>query len=268
MLIIKRSITLIAFLTILLFSSIGLAGSPSYIQDESNILTSEQKDMIEKQLIQLRNEANCDMQVVLLDSLHGNDIHEYSIKLAEKNKIGQEGTDRGLILLIVADEHMARLEVGRGLEGDIPDATAGDIIDDVSNALSKDSSNYIGAIQAAIDKVSKTCKTGISETKNKPVTSFWSELSWAERLIIIIMAVIMIYIIYIGSWFAYAKISCKYTKKEILQKKKQLDFILDILQLIAEIGFMIFSKKDSSSKNHHHPRTGGKFDGGGANGKW
>ena len=80
MLIIKRSITLIAFLTILLFSSIGLAGSPSYIQDESNILTSEQKDMIEKQLIQLRNEANCDMQVVLLDSLHGNDIHEYSIK--------------------------------------------------------------------------------------------------------------------------------------------------------------------------------------------
>ena len=266
--IIIRRITLIAFLTLLLCSSIGLADSPSYIQDESNILTSEQKDIIEKQLIQLKNEANCDMQVVLLDSLHGSDINEYSIKLAEKNKIGQEGTDRGLILLIVADEHMARLEVGRGLEGDIPDATAGDIIDGVSNALSKDSSNYMGAVQSVIDKVSKICKTGISETKNKPVTSFWNEFSWAERIILIIMAVIMIYIMYIGSWFAYAKISGKYTKKDISRKKKQLSFILDILQLVAEIGFMIFSKKDSSSKNQHHPRTGGKFDGGGANGKW
>jgi uncharacterized protein len=57
-------------------------------------------------------------------TLGGEPIENYSMHLAERWKLGREGVDDGLILLVVPSEHQMRIEVGYGLEGVIPDAIA------------------------------------------------------------------------------------------------------------------------------------------------
>lgn len=55
---------------------------------------------------------------------------QYGIKLAEKWKVGHAGADNGLIILIATEDRKLRIEIGKGLEGTIPDSVAGRIVDE------------------------------------------------------------------------------------------------------------------------------------------
>jgi uncharacterized protein len=46
-------------------------------------------------------------------------------------KVGRRGLDDGLVLFIMADDRRLRIEVGYGLEGQVPDAMASRIINEV-----------------------------------------------------------------------------------------------------------------------------------------
>jgi uncharacterized protein len=72
-------------------------------------------------------------QIVILTipSLEGENIEEFSIKVAEVWKIGQQQKDNGILLIVSKQERKIRIEVGRGLEGRLTDLMAGRIIDQV-----------------------------------------------------------------------------------------------------------------------------------------
>jgi len=56
-------------------------------------------------------------------------IEQFAIRVFDSWRIGRAGTDDGVLLLIAQGDRRARIEVGRGLEGAIPDAVANRIID-------------------------------------------------------------------------------------------------------------------------------------------
>lgn len=58
----------------------------------------------------------------------GEEIEQFSIRVADAWKIGQKGRDNGVLLIVSRDDHKVRIEVGRGLEGALPDITCGSII--------------------------------------------------------------------------------------------------------------------------------------------
>src|SRR5262249_59795834 len=60
----------------------------------------------------------------------GENLEDFSIKLAERWRVGQKGLDNGVILVVFLAERKVRLEVGYGLEPTIPDAAAAAIIRD------------------------------------------------------------------------------------------------------------------------------------------
>jgi uncharacterized protein len=68
------------------------------------------------------------MVIAIFRSLAGESLEDYSIRLAERWRIGQKGLDNGIILLVFLQERSIRLEVGYGLEPLIPDVVAGQII--------------------------------------------------------------------------------------------------------------------------------------------
>jgi uncharacterized protein len=88
------------------------------------------------------------MQVLILSSLEGEGIEEFSIRVADTWKIGKQGSDQGLILVVAIQDRQVRLEVGRGLEGDIPDAFAGQVIDTVLVPAFREQNYYEGLAQA------------------------------------------------------------------------------------------------------------------------
>jgi len=66
--------------------------------------------------------------VVTLPDLGGYSIEEYGYQLGRHWQIGQKGKNNGVLLIIADAEHKMRIEVGYGLEGDLTDAVASNII--------------------------------------------------------------------------------------------------------------------------------------------
>jgi len=62
--------------------------------------------------------------VLMLPTTEPETIEEYSIRVADAWKIGRARVDDGVILVVAKDDRKLRVEVGRGLEGAIPDAVA------------------------------------------------------------------------------------------------------------------------------------------------
>ncbi len=69
------------------------------------------------------------LQVYITNSLEGEPIENFSIKAVDQWKLGKADTDKGILLLVSAQDRKMRIEVGQGLEGDLPDISAGRIIE-------------------------------------------------------------------------------------------------------------------------------------------
>lgn len=66
--------------------------------------------------------------LLIIPTLEGDSLEDFSIRVVEAWKLGQKDKDNGLLLLVVHEDRKIRFEVGYGLEGDIPDAFAGRLI--------------------------------------------------------------------------------------------------------------------------------------------
>lgn len=89
------------------------------------------------------------MAVLVVPSTAPEDIAAYGIRVAEAWKIGRKGTDDGVILIVAVQDHRVRIEVGRGLEGAIPDAAAARVIREYIAPRFR-ANDYFGGIHDAI----------------------------------------------------------------------------------------------------------------------
>lgn len=58
-------------------------------------------------------------------------LEEFAVRAYEAWGVGKKGKDDGIVLFLMADDKKVRIEVGYGLEGEIPDARAGRIITEI-----------------------------------------------------------------------------------------------------------------------------------------
>jgi uncharacterized protein len=68
------------------------------------------------------------LQYLLVRSLEGEPIEDFSIRVAEAWKIGSKGQDNGVLVVVALEERSVRIEVGGGIEGGLTDLQAGRII--------------------------------------------------------------------------------------------------------------------------------------------
>jgi len=70
------------------------------------------------------------LQFLLVPSLEGEPLEEYSIRVAEAWKIGSRESDNGVLVLVARDDRAVRIEVGGGLEGELTDVQSKRIIEE------------------------------------------------------------------------------------------------------------------------------------------
>jgi uncharacterized protein len=68
------------------------------------------------------------LQYLLVRSLEGEPIEDYSIRVAEAWRIGTKGKDNGVLVTVAVEDRAVRIEVGGGLEGGLTDVQASRII--------------------------------------------------------------------------------------------------------------------------------------------
>lgn len=111
------------------FQAPKLAGP---VVDEVGILSQEQFSALDRDLRALSDSGKAQVAVLITKSLQDLSIEEFGIRLAEAWKIGSKDKatqDRGVIFIVAPNERRMRIEVGYGLEGEIPDATASQILE-------------------------------------------------------------------------------------------------------------------------------------------
>lgn len=68
------------------------------------------------------------LQFLIVPSLEGDALEDFSIRVAEAWKLGTKGKDDGVLVVVARDDRKVRIEVGGGLEGQLTDAQASRII--------------------------------------------------------------------------------------------------------------------------------------------
>jgi uncharacterized protein len=120
-----------------------------HITDLTGTLSAAQVDQLDTQLTTLEKTKGAQLVVLMVGTTAGQDIDDYSLAVAEANKIGRKGIDDGVFLLIVKNDHQVRIEVGYGLEGAIPDAACARIIREYIAPKFR-SNDYFGGISDAV----------------------------------------------------------------------------------------------------------------------
>lgn len=99
-----------------------------HVNDYASILSPTTVQELEQRLSAFEQSDSTQIVVLTIPTLAGENLEEFSIKVAETWKIGQKGVDNGVVLLVSRQEQKLRIEVGRGLEGKLTDLVSGRII--------------------------------------------------------------------------------------------------------------------------------------------
>jgi uncharacterized protein len=102
-----------------------------HINDFADIVDEQTEQKLETILTNFEKLTGTQIAVVTIQSLDDRPLEEYANELYRAWGIGAktgEHKDKGALLLVALQDRRTRLEVGYGLEGDLPDGLAGEII--------------------------------------------------------------------------------------------------------------------------------------------
>ncbi|MBN2332302.1 MAG: TPM domain-containing protein [Deltaproteobacteria bacterium] len=100
----------------------------NYVVDQANLIDGAIEQQINGYLRELEQKTTAQMVVLTVPSLEGENLEDISLSIAHDQwKLGQQGKDNGVLLLVSAGDHQYRFEIGYGLEGVLPDSFVGSL---------------------------------------------------------------------------------------------------------------------------------------------
>lgn len=125
-----------------------------HVTDLTGTLSADQVDRLDARLVALEKAKGSQVVVVMVPTTQPDDLEDYSLKVAEANKVGRKGPDDGVLLLLAKNDRRVRIEVGYGLEGALPDAIAARIIREYM-APKLRANDYYGGIDEALNAITQ-----------------------------------------------------------------------------------------------------------------
>ncbi len=182
-----RKIRFLLF-SLLLFSAPlpGQASVPKLTQwatDLTGTFSQSQIDDLTRNLKQFEDSTSNQIVVLMIPTLDGMDITDYAYQVASQNRIGTKQLNNGILVLIVKNDKKARIEIGAGLEGALPDATASYIVRNEMIPFFKEG-DYFGGVAAGVSAITKATA---GEYKIKPERKSKGKKFNGFSLIIIIL---------------------------------------------------------------------------------
>lgn len=114
---------------ILALQAVELPPLTGRVNDYASMISPEAEREINEKLALLEKNESTQVVVLTVDSLEGEPLEDFSIRVAEAWKMGQKEYDNGVLLLVAKKDRKVRIDVGYGLEGALTDLTAGRIVD-------------------------------------------------------------------------------------------------------------------------------------------
>jgi uncharacterized protein len=128
---------------------------PRLVNDFSNLMTPQEQELLEKELVRYTDSTTTQITVVTLPNLDGYEIEPYGVELFRKWGIGTK-KNNGVLVLISTDPNRKRANIttGYGMEGVLPDLICKRIIDYQLVPNFKKKAYYEGLL-ATVKKISQ-----------------------------------------------------------------------------------------------------------------
>ena len=98
------------------------------VVDQAGILSEQTEQQITDLIASHEDSTSNQIAVLTVSSLGGDNLEDFSLRVARTWELGQADKNNGVLVLVAVAERRIRIEVGYGLEGDLPDITANRII--------------------------------------------------------------------------------------------------------------------------------------------
>jgi uncharacterized protein len=129
------------------------------VTDQTGTLSAQDIAGLTEQLATIEQSKGSQVAILIVPTTVPEDIFDYSIRVVEKWKLGRgkvEGkmVGDGVLILVAKNDRKVRIEVGRGLEGAIPDSRAKRIISESITPRFK-TGDFAGGLKTGVDDLAK-----------------------------------------------------------------------------------------------------------------
>jgi uncharacterized protein len=122
------------------------------VTDLTATLAPAEAAALEAKLADWEARTSNQLVVLVVPTTQPEPIESYSLRVAEKWKIGRKGQDNGALFLVAKNDRKMRIEVGYGLEGTLTDVTSRRIIaENVAPAFREN--RFAAGINAGVDRI-------------------------------------------------------------------------------------------------------------------
>jgi uncharacterized protein len=176
------------------------------VNDSARMLSQATIAELEATLKAHEDSTSNQVAVLTIPTLQDEVLEDYSMRVVETWKIGQANNDNGVLLLIVRDDRKLRVEVGSGLEGDLPDITCGRIIRNEITPRFRDG-DFDGGVRAGVGAILAAIQGAYVASEEEST----SGMNWRERLMMLgifsvvvgVFTLVCIFSEGFGGWFLY-----------------------------------------------------------------
>lgn len=153
------AVVLAALVGLLPVASPAFAGGPPAalaepVVDRTGTLTPAELADLRARIGAIEARRGSQVAVLLVDTTAPLAIEPYALAVAEQTRLGRAGVDDGVLIVVAKADRAVRIEVGYGLEGAIPDATASRLIREYLGPRFR-AGDYAGGLGEAIDAIGR-----------------------------------------------------------------------------------------------------------------
>ena len=154
----------IALAIVILFAISGHAAEvippkpARYFNDYAGVVSKETAYRFNEQLAQFERDTSDQVVVAVFPKMQSeSDIADYTQRVAQAWGVGQKEQRNGVVLFVFIEDRKMFIQVGYGLEGALPDATAFDITERHIKPLFR-AGNYEAGLATGIDLICKAIR--------------------------------------------------------------------------------------------------------------
>lgn len=126
------------------------------VNDYAGVISARDRADLDSLLAQYERETTHQVAILTVQSLHGETIETYSLKVASTWALGRKGFDNGALLTVAMKEHAIRVELGAGMSRYVSDAQAKTVIDAMLPAFRK--GRYGDGIKIGVGRLLILCR--------------------------------------------------------------------------------------------------------------
>jgi uncharacterized protein len=191
------------------FAAVAGAATPadvpqatSLLVDEAGALTDADRDALLARLRTFQDDKRAQIAILVSKGTGGAPLSEYSLRVAESWRLGRAARDDGVLIVVVPSTGAVRVEVGYGLEGNIPDARVAQWLDDLQPAVKRN--EIASGLDQLLDRIDRVLPKAAVKEGSGDNFLFPDHPEWRLPFVLVVFSLFSIFPLFAGRWGSYA----------------------------------------------------------------